>query len=238
MEGRYAILREVLKDPSESIDLIFEMLSTLYNDSVASGSRERFAECIFELRSSRPDVFEDGSAHYLSWCIQDALVEGRQEVVNTLSRELAAEAGRDIDMFNRTVDILAYHGQLDVLVEAFRIAWPGVRSSDNILPWGISEFAANGMDYEVYSYLEHTNVPDEDDAGLRERIRLFGDDWNPEWLHNFLNDVPGKSNQSWQVDDFALRPGKKKRQEGRDSGALNLSRLLMEFMGYLEALTF
>ena len=126
----------------------------------------RFAECVGALRERRPEVFDQSAHYYLSWCLRDALAEGRQEVVPSLARELAARAGRDIDTFNRAREVLAYHGQLDVLVEALRIAWPLVKSSDNVVPWGISEFAEKGVNHEIFDYLEHTASPDPADAGL------------------------------------------------------------------------
>ncbi len=83
----------------------------------------------------------------------NALVENRLEAVASLTRELAARAGGDIDIFNRTVEAVAYHGQLSVRVEAFRIAWPGVKSSKKIVPWGVSGFMNRAVDYEIFDYL-------------------------------------------------------------------------------------
>jgi hypothetical protein len=243
-EGRLAMFREALDDPEElPEDVIFEMLSTLHTDAVADGERTRFAECIETLRSRRPGVFAESSHFYLSWCIQDALVEGRQETVNALSRELAAQAGQQIDVFNRTLHVLEYHGQLPTLVEAHRIAWPGAKSSKDILSWGVSELAHNGADYEIYTYLESTSSPDPEDAGLRERIGFFLDKPDPDWFRDFISDLTGTSGRTWQVEDFALRPISRKRRDGWDDeedrpqppdhGAINLSRLLSEFVGYL-----
>ena len=122
---------------------------------------------------ARPEVFNQSAHYYLSWCLQDALAEGRQEVVPSLACELAAHAGRGIDSFNRAREALAYHGQLAVLVEAQRIAWPLVKTSDNVVPWGISEFANDGANYEIFNYLEHTASPDPADAALLDRVRFF-----------------------------------------------------------------
>ena len=104
--------------------------------------------------------------YYLSWCLVDALAEGRQELVPSLARELAARAGRDIDTVNRAMNALAYHGRLDVLVEALRIAWPFVKSSDKIVPWGIAEFAGQGVNHEIFDYLERTAAPRSGRSGL------------------------------------------------------------------------
>ena len=159
-EDRIAVFLETLDDAEVMVDeLAFEMLSVLHTDAVQSGGRARFAECVEALRERRPEAFDQSAPYYLSWCLRDALAEGRKEVVPSLARELAARAGRDIDTFNRTSDVLAYHGELDVLVESLRIAWPLVKSSDNVVPWGISRFANDGVNHEIFNYLEHKPLP-------------------------------------------------------------------------------
>jgi hypothetical protein len=217
------------------------MLNTIHTDAVKSGSRTCFAECASVLRERRPEVFEEDAHFYLSWCLQDALAENRQEVVSSLARELAAYAGRDIDTFNRTAYILGYHGHLSVLVEALRIAWPLVKSSDNVVPWGVTEFAEKGVSHEIFDYLEHVAAPDPTDAGLLARVHFFIEDPREDFLREFIDDLMGKSGREWQADDFALRPSRKRsrddwEEEERpdpDQGALNLSRLISTFVGYL-----
>ena len=190
-------------------------------------------------------MFHEGAHYYLSWCLQDALAESRQEAVPSLARELAARAGRDIDTFNRAADVLAYHGRLDVLVEALRIAWPFVKSSENVVPWGISEFAEKGANHEIFDYLEHTASPDPAEPVLLDRVKFFVEEPREDYLREFIGDLTGKSGREWQADDFALRPLRKRRRddwgdededeerETPDQGAINLSRLISEFVGYL-----
>lgn len=242
-EDRVAIFLEALNDPEVmSDDLAFEMLIVLHPEAVASDRRARFAECVAALRDRLPEVFEKSGAYYLTFCLTDALAEGRQEVVPSLARDLAARAGRAIDNFDRSVEALAYHGQLDVLVDALRIAWPQVRSSDDVLAWAISEFAGSGVDHEVYHYLEHTESPDPDDPALLDRVRFFVDEPNENYLPQFIGDLTGTSGQEWKAADFALRPPRKRRDgwddeperpQKRDPAALNLSRLINTFVGYL-----
>ena len=175
--------------------------------------------------------------------MRDALAENRQDDVPSLARELAARAGRDIDVVDRTLDVLGYHGELPVLVEAYRIGWPGVNASNDIVPWGISEFAEKGVRHEIYDYLEHTESPDPDDPALLDRIRFFVPDPRVEYLHEFISDLTGKSGRDWKMEDFAPKPHRKRRrddwdeedeeEEHPDRGATNLSRLISEFVGYM-----
>ncbi len=243
-EDRIAIFLETLEDSEVMVDeLAFEMLSVLHTDAVQSGGRARFAECVEALRERRPEAFNENAAYYLSWCLRDALAEGRNEVVPSLARELAACAGRDIDTFNRTTDVLAYHGELDVLVESLRIAWPLVKSSDNVVPWGISRFANDGANHEIFNYLEHTAAPDPADAVLLDRVRFFVEDPREDYLREFITDLAGTSGCEWPADDFALRPPRKSRRDEwsdgleedqtPDQGAIHLGRLISTFVGYL-----
>ena len=141
-------------------------------------------------------MFDQSSHYYLSWTLRDALAEDRQEVVPTLARELAARAGRDIDTVNRVMDVLAYHGKLDVLVEALRIAWPLVESSGNVVPWGVAGFAEKGVNHEIFDYLERTASPDPADAALLDRIHFFIEEPREGYLREFIDDLTGRSGGS------------------------------------------
>jgi hypothetical protein len=243
-EDRIAVFLKTLEDDElMADDLAFEMLNVLHADAMRSADRARFAEWVAALRERRPEVFKESAHYYLSWCLRDALAESRQEVVPSLARELAARAGRDIDTFNRTSEALAYHGQLSVLVEAFRIAWPLVKASDNVVPWGISAFATKGANYEIFDYVEHADSADPADAVLLDRVRFFVPEPREEYLREFIDDLTGESGREWQADDFTLKPPRKNRRDDwdeepeereiPDQDAINLSRLINEFVGYL-----
>ncbi len=241
-EGRIALFKQTLDDPDLMDDeMSFEMLNRLHDDLVERGERGRFAELVAALRKRRPEVYPKNAHYLLSWLLQDALAENRQDVL-PLARDLAATAGRAIDVFNRSVEALAYHGRLDAIVEALRIAWPDVRSSSSVVPWGITEFANRGANHEIYAYLEQTEVPDPADAGLLERIKFYVPDPDLDFLPRFIGDVADWT-AGWKVDDFTLRPARKKTrgdwddeeesEEAPDPGAANLSRLIAQFVGYL-----
>jgi SEC-C motif len=250
-EDQVAVFLEALEeDEVMTDDLAFEMCNALHEDAVKSGNRERYAECVAAFRNRRPEVFQQGSHFYLANCLDDALAEGWHQLVPSLARELAGTAGRDIDIFNHTVEKLAYHGQLPVLVEALRLAWPLVKSSKDVIPWGVSEFAENGVTYEIFNYLEHTPTPDLADPVLLDHIHFFIDDPREADLAELITDLAGKSDREWRMIDFDLsRPQKttrdmwdddddddddeKEEQEPLDPGAANLYRLTTQFVAYL-----
>jgi hypothetical protein len=144
-EGRIALFFQTLDDfELDSHELAYAMLERLHQDAVKSGNRTRFADCVEALRARQPKAFADGGKYFLCWCLRDALAEDRRAVIPMLARQLAGCAGEDIDVVNRSLSELAYHGHLPVLVEACRIAWPFVKSSKNVVPWGVSNFAEKG----------------------------------------------------------------------------------------------
>jgi hypothetical protein len=245
-DGRIAIFLETLEDAEVMSDsMAYEMLTVLHSDAAKRGDRPRFHELVGALRERRPSVFEQSAHFYLSWCISDALGENRLDAAASLTRELAARAGDDIDIFNRTAEALAYHGQLSLLVEAFRIALPSVRTSTNIVPWGVTRFMNMASDYEIFDYLERTSSPDPADPVLFDRVTYFVKDPRAEYLAEILNDLTEKSGREQRVEDFSLRPPPKKANdpwdededeeepEDPDPAQRNLLRLIREFVGYM-----
>jgi hypothetical protein len=212
-----------------------------------SAHRLPFAECVAALRERRPEVFLKSAHFYLCWCLLDALAECRQEVVPGLARELAACAGRDIDLVNRGIGYLEYYGLQETLVEVYRIAGPLVRESNNVVPWGKAEFADKAANYEIFDYLERTGSPDADDPALLDRIRFFVDDPSQDYVREFIHDISGTSRREWKPDDFDIQPSRQRQRDDwddddgddddedlvSDPGAHNLYRLINEFIGYL-----
>jgi hypothetical protein len=78
---------------------------------------------------------------------------------------------------------------------------------------------------------------------LLERIKFFIEEPDLDFVRRFIADVAGEAARAWAADDFALKPPRKRRRdawddEGEeddtpDEGARNLSRLTVEFVGYL-----
>ena len=243
-EGRRAIFLRTLDDNELfSDETAFEMLTQLHEDLVAAEGRARFPELVKALADRWPEVYQQDAHIYLSWRLEDALVGSPQEIL-PLARELASLAGKDIDTFDRSLLKLAYHGQLEAIVEAMRIAWPLVQSSADIMPWGISRFAESGVKYEIYNHLELMPSANLSRSDLLERIKFYKAQQNNEFLDEYISDLLSQGTLTRTVSDFDLKPIRKKsrddwddeEQEGDDSpdpGARNLYRLISQFVGYL-----
>jgi hypothetical protein len=178
----------------------------------------------------------------------NALVTGRDDCVPALAREMAALAGQDIDAWNRVETQLAYHGRLSVLVEAMRLAWPQVRESGDIVPWGIDTFAQRAAGYEILAYAECEPAPQLSDPTLLVRLKVYSQDIDPEGLAGSLAHLTGQAQRQWTMQDFDFAPPRRRSRRHWDdedeesapgqaasqsTGAQNLYDLSLAFLGDL-----
>ena len=234
-----------LEDP-ELMDgeMAFEMLEQIFHETVEHRERDRFDALVESLRERRPEVYAEEAHYFLNWRIANALAAGRSEDVTTLMLELAPLAGKAIDTFNRIESQLAYHGHLSTLVAAMRRAWPEVKSSSDIVPWGIDGFCVRAMGYELLDYADHTFSPPAEDPALLERIECYFE-IDPVRIAAHLAHLTGSAGRQWTMSDFKLAPRRRRSQDGEGegeatesgargrSGELNLFYLTVEFLGYL-----
>ncbi|MFQ5796945.1 MAG: SEC-C metal-binding domain-containing protein [Candidatus Bipolaricaulia bacterium] len=263
-EGQTALFRKTLDEP-ELMDgeMAIEMLSILYPQSIERGERDHFDALVEELRERLPDVYAQSTPYLLEWRITNALVTDQSDAVVTQARELARTADQDIDIFNNVLDMLAYHDQLSVLVEAVRLAWPSVEASADIVPWGIEEFAERAADYLVFDQLERHASLDPRDPKFLERVRVYVE-VDPERLAQYLAHLTGGGERRWTMSDFAFQPRRDpswdeldefdewdeladeeadeadhthtfshSHSQASDPGRQNLYLLTVEFLGYL-----
>jgi hypothetical protein len=243
-EGRKAIYLATLEDQELMDDeMAFEMLRELHQDSIKANQLARFPLLVKALRDRLPRVYKKSAHYFLSWLIRDALVSGKVHKVPSRARAMARTAGRDIDIYNRTVEQLEYHGQLATLVEIMPVAWARVKKSRNVVPWGVTEFAERAAGYEILAYLEKTPSPDHRDPVLLERLGQYIDNVDSEYLENYFTYISGRSSRTWNISDFTSHAaqegsrGKKKvdrnKMEKPDPGRRNLAYLTVEFLGHV-----
>ena len=244
-EGKLDLFARTLDD-LELMDgeMAFDMLNQLFGETIEHGERDRFDALAENLRYRRPEVYV-GEAHYcLEWRITNALAVGRPEVIPALARALAAMAGKEIDTFNRVESQLAFHGHLSTLVEAMRLAWPQIKSSSDIAPWGIDEHGARAIVYEILDYVERTPSPDAADPVLRERLEFYVE-INSASLAAYLAYLGGRAGRQWAMSDFEFAPPRRNWDDEEEeaeadesslsqpTGKQNLYYLTVEFLGYL-----
>jgi hypothetical protein len=241
-EGQIAIIQQSLDDGLLDDETAFEMFNVIYYHSVEHDGRDRFDALVATLRERLPDVFASDAHYYLDWLLTNALVAGRLADIPALAREMGLTAGAHIDAFENTVEMLAYHGQLAALVEMMALAWPQVRGSGDILPWGVDEFTSRAVSYVIFDYLEHTSTPDAGDPELLAAIAPYATA-DPQRLARYLAHLLGQADQHWTMHDFKIEPHRGSRNrfddedegDGRqDEGRENLYHLSVEFLGYLQ----
>jgi hypothetical protein len=149
-------------------------------------------------------------------------------------------AAREIDIFNRVESQLAYHGHLSTLVEAMRLAWPDIKPSSEIVPWGIDEFCTCAITYELLNHAECALEPAKSDPALSKRLQFFSELDTPQVASylSHLTEWPGKT---WTVNDFMLAQPRSVEDDdeeceletGGGGGDLHLYQLTVQFLGYL-----
>ena len=219
-DERRALFVRTLDEPELMDDeMAFEMLNNLYGSAVKSGERDQWADLVDQLRERLPDVYAIGHKYSLQWRIVNALAGSRSESLTALAREMAETAGDDVDQFVRVIDPLAYHGKLEVLAKASRIAWPLIRDSSDIL-WGQSDFARWGADCTLFERLEQSRELDGHDPELIEQIRFFFEDLQLDQFAEYVSYLGGQANRTWSLSDFQKppkgRPAKTRMQDSDD----------------------
>jgi hypothetical protein len=244
-EGKFDIFIRTLDD-SEFMDgeMAFEMLHDLFRCTIEHGERNRFDALVKGLRERLPEICAAEASFFLRWLIVNALVEGRSVDVASLFLELASLAGKDIDIFNRAEEIIAYHGQLPVLVDSMRCAWPAVKSSSDVVPWGIDEFCNRAISYELLHFADQTPDPTVQRERLLEQLEFYSG-IDPKEVSVYLAHLTNQCVKLWTMDDFVLSPPRRSRDEEDEedeedemeamttNGELNLYHLTIEFLGYL-----
>lgn len=208
-EERLALFARTLEE-GELMDgeMVSEMTGKLFAQTVEHNERDRFDALIEDLQRRLPEVYAEEAHWLLSYQIKNALVAGRWAKAGALAQALAALAHKQIDVWNAIEEELAYYGQVETLVTAMRSAWPHIRRSRDIVPWGIEEFATRATQYELIYQLEQPGGAHADDPALQERIRFFiGDQLEVETMATTLSWMTGQVTREWKLEDFTVDTG-------------------------------
>jgi hypothetical protein len=241
-EGQIALFRKTLDEKDLMDDeMAFDMLDALYMESIERHGRDRFNALIDALREHLPDVYAQSAGFYLDLQLTNILASGRLEMLPRFTSALAEVADEQIDTFNRIVAMLAYHGQLEFLVEVMRLAWPQVRKSRDIFAWAIDEFAERAWRYFILNDLEHNPAPDVTDPTLKEQLEFYGEVVS-ERVSQYCTLLTGQPQKHWTMGDFQFQQSRRRARDEfdedeeappLDEARQNLHDLSLEFLGYL-----
>ncbi len=205
--------------------LAFEMLSRIFDETAVNNDQARFNDLLEALQRKLPKVYVKNEAYCLDWWISNALALNQPEVLTAKFQEFAEIAYKHIDTFNRTLDCLSYHGHLQLLLKAARIAWPRVETSTHIVPWGINEFAAKAIDFEIFAYLEVCAQPKPDDPDLQDRLKPFIKGARMDVVSETVEHLAAHAGRRWSRDDF--------KDSKAETFGIDLVYLSREFLGEL-----
>jgi hypothetical protein len=239
-EGRLALFERTLDEGLMDGENALGMLEQLYLAGIEQDDRARFDGLVRELRRRAPEAYADHASCILSWQIVTALALGQPEALPALAAELAEHAAANPDLFHSTQEHLAYHGQLLVLLEMMRKAWPALRDAKDIFAWAINEYAQTGGDYEIFAALEANPQTSGSDPDLQERMRFFIDDLIPDKLVEYVDILAGRRPAPRTVAEYQWQPVRRGRSgrggeedEVPDEARQRLSDLSLEFLGWL-----
>lgn len=222
-EGRREMFTNMFVNNIISSDFAFEMAELLQEAAANDADRIAVNECIEELLRRFPDITGEDFIYYADFIIANELTAGRLDRVQAVFRQAAEHAG-NLDVFIRIADRLAYHGQLAVLLDGMRSAWPIVKRSRDLLEWAVDDFGGLLSDYETFAYLDARTIGIEENFdGLVKRTSNGIDGVDVTLLKEYLECIDNHSSTVWALSE--LSPAKKTRK--------NLSTFSNEFLGYL-----
>jgi hypothetical protein len=215
------------------------MLDQLYPKTSAHHERDRYDALVEELRTRLPKVYEERAHYYLENRLTNAVAAGRFERVPALMNELALLSGAEIETFDHAVAQMAYHGQLAILLEATRIAWPEIKPLREILPWGVQESSVQAVQFCIFDYLEQNGFPAAGTPELFERLQFYHE-VDAEKINQIIALLSAKAGREWRREDFIFKPHRRKSRDRDETGLIvppavrqNLFDLSLEFQGYL-----
>ncbi len=221
-----ALFQQSLDDGLIDPDNAFDMLVDIFAGSSERNERDHFDALLKKLRERYPDVYETDAGTYIEWQITNALAAGRRQDLPALVLALAEQADEHIEAFDTVLDMLAYHGQTALLVQASELAWPRIKNAPNVS--GAEQFADQSVNYVIFDGLERAASPQEMITRATPFIPV-----DPEQLAHYLSLIKGENTHQWALSDIIFPQQQVRRSDTEDYHSPQLHDLTIEFLGYL-----
>jgi len=245
-DRKATIIEKILDDPNlfEEFDC-FELFNGLHDVCQHLDDRQVFKKLTHRLKQEYPDRYKNKLGYLLQTLIQDALVDENKTEADSLFLEFADHADADIDVFNSTLDQMACHADLDLMLSAMHRGWDKVKDSSEIVSWGVSEFGNLAAKYAIFKYISEVSDPVPTDPVFLKNLEKFIDP-DVEILKTYLAHITGSSGKEWQLDDFnyQIEPRRRKKGKGKpkkkekkrlslETFTRNVHNFTIEFLRYL-----
>jgi hypothetical protein len=204
-DERVRLFAAALEGDDLDPDTAFDMLDTLHADAVAAGDRGRFRALVGRLRARHPAVYAADRIWHLSWLIEDAAAEGAYDLLPPLTAELVEAATDDLDELFRLIDVLAFHGQVEPLIDLLERARPVVQRDAGLLPSAAAEYDAILAFLYLFRHLDGGGAPRADDPALAPLLTAVGNP-NAAFLQRALDALDGRQVRRWTAEDFRHGP--------------------------------
>ena len=201
---KWALLDEMLANEPELCDaeMIFETANALYATAVERGERERFSALLDRFAARAPEAYAQELGYIAEWRAQLALMAGDRAGVEEAFLSLAPLADARPDQYSRVLSMLAYHGELDILLAGMRSAQPDLAAAEDLLSSANRRFVDKLATYELLRLVDAdprvTAVTPELAARLADQELTFTTDD----LNRKLGYLSGRVRPAWTPDDF------------------------------------
>jgi hypothetical protein len=151
---RLALFQVLVSQRQGAAGDLFDLFASLQESATDSMARRELNRILVEIRRGRPDCWEHDLGYYANFFLVNALTLGETDEIRDYFLEASGQPARHIDLYDHTIDLLAYHGRHQELAEGLRVALPLVEKAGNRMPWVADNIASCLIDCEMLSWLE------------------------------------------------------------------------------------
>lgn len=229
---RVALFYQAISDGVMDGEMAFEMLNEMYETAIQQNQRAEFDRMIITLSEKMPAVFTAESHFMLDWLITNALANGRFQDIAQFAITLAQRGDSNIDLTIATMDKLAYHGQLPILMQMNAILYPLVKESKIILDFTHDEIGLRASNYIIFNYLDSSPDPVADNPVLQTQLNQYTA-IDPEGLVEYMADLNHKPLEPLTIAHFTFTPAPHGEASRIPHEIMhNISELSAQFLGY------
>jgi len=202
---RVAIFEQTLKTGVLDDDYAFEFLTAIRGDCDPDTQEEMatYVGFLNQLREQAPVLFQESSHYYHRDLISFAIIESRWDDLPDLIADYSS--GKHLDIFTSVIAQLEYHGQVGILAETMKTAYPKIVASAEYVPWASEEFAGKLIEVMLVDYLQTATNPCPDDARFLESTTSVSS-WREGWLEWFIPTITQPEPTKWKLADFVDDP--------------------------------
>ncbi len=245
LSRKLAIFRQQIDDGSMDEETAFELLIRLLPEAAERGEPNRFDEAAALLRERLPRVCEHEAHNIDGWLLDNALFCGMRGSVAEIGIRMVAHAATHHEAFKRSIRLLMFHGELQLVLRIMEAAWPAIRDSDDLFESEVDEYAALALRMLLLESAERLGPGAQLDDDLLKRMKPFGK-FDLDVQRSFLDHITGRSGRSWTMADLdfpavpqTVDPPERKRlsraeKQDKERRKRNLGLLAAEFAGWAQ----